>query len=187
MPRLSTRLLLTSAAIAVAGGALFTVNAYVGGTLTAVAPLLYGATIGIYFVPGALAQALFRRGGIALLTSTLAGLVSAPFQPIGFWAVLIGVGIGLLQELPVLISRYRYWAPWTIYMGALFAGTVLSGAVFRVTAGEQLQPIAAVIQASMYVLSPVIFTVVARVFARALDQTGVARGLQLSVDRRSQA
>jgi hypothetical protein len=55
MKNTSTRLLLSCAALGVAGGILFVVNAYIGGTVNAVAPMLYGLTLGVYFLPGAIA------------------------------------------------------------------------------------------------------------------------------------
>ncbi len=178
MKNTSTRLLLSCAAIGVAGGILFIVNAYIGGTVNAVIPMLYGLTLGVYFVPGALAQFLFRRGGVALLVAVLSGLVSAAFQPLGFGAALIALGIGAVQELPFLIGRYRHWPLWLFFAGAVFSGVILAIGMYRLVGSRDLDAAGAVVLVAGSVLSPVIFTALAIVLGRALEATGVTRGLR---------
>ena len=187
MKNTSTRLLLSCAAIGVAGGILFVVNSYVGGTVNAVVPMLYGLTLGVYFVPGAIAQFLFRRGGVALLVAVISGLVSAAFQPLGFGAALIAVGIGAVQELPFLIARYRYWPVWLFVVGAAFSGIVLAFGMYRLVGSRDLDVVGAVVLVAGSVLSPIVFTFVALALARALAATGVARGLARPVDDRAAA
>ena len=180
MRNTSTRLLLSCAAIGVVGGILFIVGAYVGGTVNAVIPVLYGLTLGVYFVPGALAQFLFRRGGVALLVAVLSGLVAAAFQPLGIGAALIAVGIGLLQELPFVVFRYRRWPVWLFLAGAVLSGVVLAVGMYRLVGSRDLDATGAVILVVSSVLSPVVFTVLAMLLGRALAATGVARGIARS-------
>ena len=178
MNKLSTRLLMTCAAIAVAGGAVFTLNAWFGGALANLFPLLYGATIGLYFIPGALAQALLRRPAVGLVTSAMAGLVSSPFQPIFFGAFLIMLAVGALQELPFLISRYRTWR-WPIFaISGLASGLVMSFASFRVLGGEQYDLLGKSVIVATFVLSPLVCTFVGVWLAKALERAGVGRGLR---------
>lgn len=178
MNRISTRLLMSCAAIGVAGGVLFTAHALIGGLTVNTIPFLYGLTMGIYFLPGTLAQALFHRGGVGLLTSALAGLVSSPFQPIGFTAFLIGIGIGLLQEAPFAIRRYRHWPTWLFWLGGLIQGLLVSGAGFGILRGADYSPMGAALIIASFFVSPPIFTAIALALARALDRAGVARGLR---------
>ncbi|RRJ87055.1 acyl esterase [Gulosibacter macacae] len=184
MNNISTRLLMSCAAIGVAGGVLFTAHALIGGLAVNTVPFLYGLTMGIYFLPGTLAQALFRRGGVGLLTSALAGLVSSPFQPIGFTAFLIGLGIGVMQEVPFLIGRYRYWKPWLFWVAGLVQGLLVSGAGFGILRGQDLTSFGAILVIASFFVSPPIFTAIALWLAGALDRAGVARGLRLDEDRR---
>jgi energy-coupling factor transport system permease protein len=183
MSSTSTRLLLTCAAIGVAGGIVFSVSAYISGTLAAVAPLFYGAVIGVYFLPGVVAQALLRRGGVALITSVIAGLVSVPFQPIGFMAVMAAGSIGALQEIPFLITLYRYWKAWLFYLAVTIAGVVFGLGVFFAQGAETARPWTQVLHIGLFVVSPILFTWIGRVVAKGLDRTGAGRGLQLPVVR----
>ena len=178
MSPISTRLLMACAAIGVAGGVLFTAHAIVGGLTVNTIPYLYGITMGLYFLPGTLAQALFRRPGVGLLTSALAGLVSSPFQPIFFLAFLISIGVGLVQELPFLVTRYRNWGPWPFWIGAILQGALVSGAAFGILKGQELSTAGAVLLVVCFFISPAIFTAIARWLAAALDRAGVARGLR---------
>ncbi|WP_382308078.1 ECF transporter S component [Herbiconiux sp. UC225_62] len=184
MKNTSTRLLLSCAAIGVAGGLLYIVASYLGGTVNALVPMLYGLTLGVYFLPGAIAQFLFRRGGVALLVAVLSGLVSAAFQPLGFLAALIAVGIGALQELPFLIFRYRRWPVWLFMAGAVLSGVVLAIGMYRLVGARDLDPAGAIVLVIGSVLSPVVFTLLAIAIGRALAATGVARGIARRADRR---
>ncbi|GAA2235911.1 ECF transporter S component [Herbiconiux moechotypicola] len=177
MKNTSTRLLLSCAAIGVAGGLLFIVNSYVGGTVNAVVPMLYGLTLGVYFVPGVIAQALFRRGGVALLVAVLSGLVSAAFQPLGFGAALIAAAIGAVQEIPFLIARYRVWRTWLFLVGAAVSGVILAFGMYRLVGSHDLDVMGAVILLAGSFVSPIVFTLLGLALARALAAAGVGRGL----------
>ncbi|MFB2585446.1 ECF transporter S component [Herbiconiux liukaitaii] len=177
MKSTSTRLLLSCAAIGVAGGMLFIANAYIGNVVIAVLPMLYGLTLGVYFLPGVIAQRLFRRAGVGLLVATLSGLVSAAFQPLGFVAVPIAVGIGLASEVPFLVFRYRRWSTAQFLVGSVLIGVVLAFGMYRLVGSEDLDAAGAALLVIGSVVSPVIATVVGLALGRALEATGVARGL----------
>lgn len=177
MTTVTTRLLLVCGAIGVAGGLVFSVSAYISATLALAAPFFYGAVIGVYFLPGVIAQTLLGRGGVALLTSLIAGLVSVPFQPIGLMAVLAAGSIGALQEVPFLITRYHYWRGWLFYVAVTLAGLVFGFGVFLAQGASTASPWTQVIHVGLFVVSPVVFTAVGRAVARGLIRAGVARGL----------
>jgi len=178
MRNVSTRLLLTCAAIGVAGGLVFALNAWIGGTIAALAPLFYGFTIGVYFVPGVVAQYVIRRGGVAVLTAGIAGLVTAPLQPLGFWATLIAIAIGAFQELPFLVTRYRRWSTWLFLVGGVIAGIVCALGMYRTLAKDALDAGSGAVLMSGYFVAPVVFTALAVLLGAALVRTGVARGLR---------
>lgn len=169
---------MSCAAIGVAGGVIFTVNAWVGGALANLIPLIYGLTIGLYFIPGAVAQGIMRRPGVGLLTAAFSGLIASPFQPIFFGAFAISLLIGVLQELPFLVSRYRVWRPWLFAAGALVAGIVTSGATFQVLGGEDFGVAGTIVAFASFGLSPLIFTMLALWLSSALVRAGVGRGLR---------
>ncbi|MGK9149043.1 ECF transporter S component [Plantibacter flavus] len=187
MKHLSTRLLLSCAAIAVAGALLNVGNAYVYNAVSVAAPWLLGVFAGIYLLPGVAAQAAFRRPGVGLLTQLLSGLLQAPFVPTGVASVLVFVVLGILIELPFLLGRYRYWGAWLFYASAVFSGLVYGAWWFAWLL--TLNP-----PVWMYVVTPLIlvlalmfFTWVARAVMARVARTGVFRGLQLPVDRRVSA
>ncbi|MFZ4893574.1 ECF transporter S component [Plantibacter sp. Mn2098] len=185
MNRLSTRLLLTCAAIGVGGGLVFVVSGYVGGAISATAPVLYGIIIGVYFLPGVVSQALLRRAGVALITGVTAGLVSAAFSPQWFFRYFgTGLAIGLLQELPFAVTRFRNWKPWVFYLAAGIAGLVFGGSVLIVLGINHFAPAAQIVYIALFVLSPIAFTAIGRGVAAALGRAGVGRSLSLPVDRR---
>jgi len=185
MQRLSTRLLLTCAAIGVGGGLVFVVSGYIGGTISATAPVLYGLIIGVYFLPGVVAQALLRRGGVALMTGLTAGLVSAAFSPQWFFRYFgTGLAIGLLQELPFAVSRYRVWRAWVFFLAAGIAGVLFGGSVLVALGLEHFAPVAQIVYIALFVLSPIAFTAMGRAVAAALARAGVGRSISMPVDRR---
>jgi energy-coupling factor transport system permease protein len=182
----STRLLLTCAAIGVGGGLAFVASGYVQGLMAAALPILYGSLVGIYFFPGVIAQSLLRRGGVALLTGLFAGLVAAAFSPQWFFRYLgAGLAIGLLQELPFLLTRYRYWRAWIFYLAAAVAGLLFGLGVFVFIGLEHFAGWANAVYFALFAISPVVVTWLGRIIADRLDKTGVARGLQLEIDRRA--
>jgi energy-coupling factor transport system substrate-specific component len=181
----STRLLLTCAAIGVAGGLVFGVVGYLHPVVLVTAPVLYGALIGVYFFPGVVAQSLLRRGGVALLTGTIAGLAASTINPQGFWRhVGVGVLIGALQELPFALSGYRYWRAWVFSLAAVVAGSIMGGAVLLALGVDHFAPVLETIYIALFVLSPLVVTWLARLVADGIDSTGAARGVQGERDRR---
>lgn len=184
MRRLSTRLLLTCAAIGVAGAIVGLPAIYLSLGLLGIAPPFYGFIVGVHIFPGVIAQALLRRGGVALITSTLTGLACAPFWPAGFAYIGAYVFIGLLQEIPFAVSGYRYWRGWIYYVTAGIAGLIVGVIVFIALGGEQSALWVQLVQSGAFIVSLVVFTIAARAIAVGLQRAGVARGIALPIDRR---
>ena len=186
MHRTSTRVLLSCAAIGVAGGLVAGASAYLAAAFAAFLPVLYGLTIGTHFLPSAVALALLRRPGVAVLVGFISGLVGAVFAPIWIWR-FVGTGllVGALLELPFLVTRYRNWSPWLSYLAAGFAGVALAVGTFVALGAEHYAPWAWALYLALFVASPVFFTWLGRVIAAQLAKTGVAR--QSVGDRQSAA
>lgn len=184
MPKLSTRLLLTLAAIGVAGGIVCLPTIYAGTALLATAPPLYGLVTGAYIFSGVIAQSLLRRGGVAFITATLAGLIAAPFFPGGVAYIPAFALVGLVQEAPFAVSAYRYWRGWIFYLTAAFVGAVIAVAEFIAVAGERAPLWVQIVKPSVFIVSLVLFTVLGRAVAAGLARAGIGRGLSRPVDRR---
>lgn len=185
MTSLSTRLLLTCAAIGVAGGLVFGIVGYLHAVVLLTVPVIYGILIGVYFFPGVVAQTLLRRGGVALLTGTIAGLAASAIDPVNLWRhVGVGLLIGALQELPFLLTRYRYWRGWVFAVAAIVAGIVMGIFVLVLVGPGHFPPLAETVYIGLFVVSPLVVTWLARLVARGVDSTGAARGVQGEIDRR---
>lgn len=176
MRTLNTRILLSTAAIGVAGGFLSAGFGYAAAIVATFLPVAYGITVGSHFLPSVIALALLRRGGTAILTGLIAGLVATAFAP--QWATrYIGTGllVGALIELPFALTRYRLWSSWLFYVSAAFAGVVLGGAVFIAMGASYFEPLLMVVYIAMFALSPILFTWLGRLVASALIRAGVQR------------
>lgn len=114
--RFPTRILLSAAAIGAAGAAYITALSYASVFTGAVAYYVYTASISLWALPILIAQALLRRPGLALLTSALMGLISAPFIGGSLLHILNFVIAGVLFELPFLVTRYRRWDARTFWI-----------------------------------------------------------------------
>lgn len=176
MPRTSTRVLLSCAAIGVGGGLVAGPAGYLALLFAAFGPMLYGLTIGAHFLPSVVAFALLRRPGTAVLTGFIAGLVGAAFAPQWFWRYVgTGLLVGALLELPFLLTRYRRWDPWLFYVSGAGAGALLGIAVFFAMGAEHYAWWAWAVALVCWVVSPPFFVWLGRLIAKALERAGVAR------------
>jgi energy-coupling factor transport system substrate-specific component len=165
---------MTCAAIAV-GASIFSVPvAWAEVALGVSMPVLYAAMAGAWVIGPLLAQALLRRGGIALITASLMGLVSAFTTPLGWSTGVSFVLIGLLLELPFLCVRYRRWPAWLFLLGPLAVGLLFHGLPLAfVLRADVLQPIALALVLILPMASGVLATGLALVIARRLRRAGL--------------
>ncbi|RGE21522.1 ECF transporter S component [Leucobacter sp. wl10] len=174
--RISTRVLLTTAAIGVVGGIVNIPNAYAFNAVAALVPWATGFLAGFYVLPGFIALALLRRGGVGLGAELVAGLVAVPFVPGGIASMIPFLALGILMEAPFLMRRYRGWESWFfIVVGALMG--VVYGSVWIPFYGDIPVWQMVMIPVSMAV-SVVVFVVIALLIARGVERTGVVRGLR---------
>ncbi|KAB1661714.1 ECF transporter S component [Pseudoclavibacter sp. CFCC 13796] len=177
MPRLNTRILLSCAAIGVVTGLLFMVTGGLHIIVITIAPWAYGALIGMYFLPGAIAQGTYRLPLVGLITIVLAGLLTAisPIQSLG-WAVFAYlVMIGVLQELPWAVTGYRRRTRTGAVIGSLVSGALLGLLFALVFQGKTGSVWLDVAQAALTVVSVLLFTLLGWVIAKALHRAGVGR------------
>lgn len=165
---------MTCAAIAI-GASLFAIPvAWAEVALAASMPVLYAGMAGAWVFGSVLAQALLRRGGIALTTATLMGLISTFTTPLGWSTAASFVLIGLLLELPFLCLRYRHWPDWLFLPGPLVVGFVFNGLPLAfVLRADSLLPAALASVLILPVVSCGLTTVLAIAIARRLRRAGL--------------
>lgn len=122
--RFPTALLLTCAALGVAGGILLAPANWLSTALTAVNPVLGMAVAGFWLLPSVIALRLLRRPLVGLLVGLIAGLVIVPFSGYGISSVATNLWWAAFTELPFLFVIWRYWGTWLHYIGAVLAGVV---------------------------------------------------------------
>lgn len=179
MKNIPTRVLLTTAAIGVAGAVVIAPLSMGSSAAPALLlPLVYSAVLGLKLLPGIIAQALLHRPGVALGAALVSGLIAVPFSGRGAAVVLSIAGIGLLQEIPFALGLYRRWGAWIHYAAAVPIGLVLAWLGVNVL-GIFSQPV--LVQVLFFVVAVVsclVATWIARAVAAGVERTGVVRGLR---------
>ena len=122
--RFPTAILLTCAALGVAGAVLLAPMNWVSTVLTGPLPFLGMALAGLWLLPSVIALRLLRRPLVGLLVGLIAGLVLVPFSGYGFGSVATNLWWAAFTELPFLFVLWRYWGTWMHYLGALTVGIV---------------------------------------------------------------
>lgn len=122
--RFPTAILLTCAALGVAGGALLAPANWVSTILFPGLPFVSVALAGLWLLPSVVALRLLRRPLVGLLVGLLAGLVIVPFSGYGFSSVATNLWWAAFTELPFLFVIWRYWGTWLHYLGAAIVGIV---------------------------------------------------------------
>lgn len=122
--RFPTAILLTCAALGVAGGLLLAPMNWFSTVLTGPLPFVGMAIAGLWLLPSVIALRLLRRPLVGLLVALIAGLVMVPFSGYGFRTVLTNLWWAAFTELPFLFVLWRYWGTWMHYLGAVTVGIV---------------------------------------------------------------
>lgn len=122
--RFPTAILLTCAALGVAGGLLLAPANWVSTILFPGLPFVSVALAGLWLLPSVIALRLLRRPLVGLLVGLLAGLVIVPFSGYGFGSVATNLWWAAFTELPFLFVLWRYWGTWMHYVGAVIVGVV---------------------------------------------------------------
>ncbi|WP_407361352.1 ECF transporter S component [Microbacterium sp. LBN7] len=122
--RFPTAILLTCAALGVAGGLLLAPANWISTILFPGLPFVSVALAGLWLLPSVIALRLLRRPLVGLLVGLLAGLVIVPFSGYGFGSVATNLWWAAFTELPFLFVIWRYWGTWLHYVGAVVVGVV---------------------------------------------------------------
>lgn len=122
--RFPTAILLTCAALGVAGGILLAPANWISTILFPGLPFVSVGLAGLWLLPSVVALRLLRRPLVGLLVGLLAGLVIVPFSGYGFGSVATNLWWAAFTELPFLFVLWRYWGTWLHYLGAAIVGIV---------------------------------------------------------------
>lgn len=174
---LTTRVLLTCAAIGVATGLAGAVAGWLTPVVIALtAGVAYGLVLGSHVLPGIIAQELLRMPFVALLAHLIAALVASAFNPA--WAPrFLGTALlfGLIQEGVAALTRYRAWGAWRFFISGSIIGVIVAVVVFFVADLGKLAPWAQVLYIALSILGPVAWTAVGLAIGAGLRRAGVAR------------
>lgn len=122
--RFPTALLLTCAALGVAGAVLLAPMNWLSTLLTGPLPFLGMGLAGLWLLPSVIALRLLKRPLVGLLVALIAGLVMVPFSGYGFGSVATNLWWAAFTELPFLFVLWRYWGTWMHYVGAVAVAIV---------------------------------------------------------------
>ncbi|MFH8251622.1 ECF transporter S component [Microbacterium sp. B2969] len=174
--RLSTSVLLTCAAIAVATGIVGGIAGWLTPVVLATVPIVYGFVLGAHVLPGIIAQEVLRLPWVALITHVIAALVASAMAP--QWAFrFIGTAIlfGGIQEIVAALTRYKVWDAWRFFISALIIGVVVAAAVFFAAHLSTMALWAQITYLLLAVLGPIAWTAVGLGIGAGLRRAGVAR------------
>lgn len=175
MKNTTTRILLICAAIGVAFGAIGIGNSVLMAALFLSAPPFYPVLSGVYILPGIVAVTLLRRPGVAILAQVLAGLVA-----LGATSALMAPGLafllyGAVLEIAFLVTRYRSWTPWPVFIAAALVGILNAVSSFTLL-DMSSQPVAVRILAPITIIvATLLWAALGRGLGLALRRTGVGR------------
>ena len=120
--RFPTAILLTCAALGVAGGLLLAPANWISTILFAGLPFVSVGLAGLWLLPSVIALRLLRRPLVGLLVGLLAGLVIVPFSGYGFSSVATNLWWAFFAEVAFIVVIYRFWTVWQHFAGAVLVG-----------------------------------------------------------------
>jgi energy-coupling factor transport system permease protein len=171
---LSTRVLLTCAAIGVACGLLGGIAGWITIPVLLGAPMLYGLVLGVHVLPGIIAQEMLRLPWVAILSHVLAALVASATMPINTWRFLgTAILFGAIQEIVAALTRYRVWAAWRFFISAIVIGVVIAVAVAFATDFRTMALWVQIVYLVIAVAGPVAWTAIGLWIGASLRRAGV--------------
>ncbi|KLN35345.1 ECF transporter S component [Cellulosimicrobium cellulans] len=173
---LTTRYLMTCAAIGAATGVLLVPANFVAAALASTVPVLYSAMLGLWIVGPVLALALVRRPGAAVLTMLVAGVISSA-SPLGASSILTCLMVGAALEVAFLVTLYRVWAPWLFYVATFVFSALYTWSAFVAFDAASMASVVQVLIVALMMASSLVGTWAGLLLARRLERAGVARGL----------
>lgn len=180
---MTTRLLLTCAAIGAAFGVVAIGTTYAMAALFALAPVFVGVLSGYFIMPGVVAQALLRKPGVAILTHLFAAIIAFPFSPPGVTSGGVLLFNGVVLEAAFAIGRYRYWKAWVHFAAATVLAGIGSAGVLTVLAAEKSPTWMFVLVPVLLLVADLAYVWVGRLVAAGVARTGVAAGIAGAVNQ----
>lgn len=172
----STRVLLICAAVGVATGLVSAGWAGLHVIAAAGAIPLYGLVLGFHVLPGVIAQQVLRAPWVALITHAIAALIGLAFVPaMAGRYLLAAVVFGGVQEGVSALTRYRHWEPWRFVLSSAVTGVVIAVPLWFAFHVSTLAPWAAAGFAVLFVIGPVVWTLIGLAIGSALRRAGVIR------------
>lgn len=172
---MSTRVLLTCAAIGVATGLISGGAGYISYAVSSLVPIIYGLILGAHVLPGVVAQALLRLPGVAIITHVLAALIGAAIAPNLVFSLLGGaILFGGIQEGIAALARYRRWGTWRFVISAVVIGLFIAAPIAIVTDATRFEPWAFVTYIALFIAGPVVWTLIGLSVGSALRRAGVS-------------
>lgn len=177
---LSTRFLLTCAAIGAAGAVLIVPATNVAVSLGHALPFLYASISGVWILPSVVGLALLRRSGSGVLTAAMSGLITVPLNPTGASAFLTSLVVGVILELFFAVTLYRIWSRWLFLLACLGIAMIFIPTVWGFYELDTWTVWGAAAIAALIVVSCVTFTFIGLILAKRVEATGVVRGVTRS-------
>jgi len=174
---LSTRTLLVCAAVGVATGLVSAAWAGLHVLVLAIGAIpLYGLVLGFHVLPGVIAQQILRAPWVALITHAIAALISLAFVPAMAGRYLLAAAVfGGVQEVVSALTRYRHWEPWRFLLSSAVTGVVIAIPLWFAFDVNALPMWGAIGFVVLFVIGPVVWTVIGLSVGSALRRTGVIR------------
>ena len=175
-PSLSTRVLMICAAVGVATGLVSALWAPMHLIVAVGAIPLYGLILGFHALPGVIAQQVLRAPWVALITHAIAALISLAFVPaMSGRYLLAAIVFGGMQEAVSAALRYRHWEAWRFLLSAAITGVALAVPLWFAFDVSALPGWAGIAFVVIFILGPVVWTVVGLGVGAALRRAGVIR------------
>jgi energy-coupling factor transport system permease protein len=173
---LSTRVLLTCAAVGVATGLVSAGWAGLHFVAATGAIPLYGLVLGFHVLPGVIAQQVLRAPWVALITHAISALIGLAFVPAMAGRYLLAAAVfGGVQEGVSALTRYRHWEPWRFLLSSAVTGVVIAVPLWFAFDVAGLPAWSATGFVVLFVIGPVAWTVVGLAIGNALRRAGVIR------------
>jgi energy-coupling factor transport system permease protein len=171
---LTTRVLLTCAAIGVATGLVTAVWTPLHAIAATIVPL-YGLVLGFHALPGVIAQQVMRLPWVALITHGIAALVATAIVPVMAGRFLLAaVVFGGVQEGMSALTRYRRWEAWRFLLSGAIVGVLLAIPMWFAFHVSSLPVWAMVVFVVLFIAGPVAWTAVGLAIGAGLRRAGVA-------------
>lgn len=119
----TSKALLTSVAIGIAGSIVVVPLTYLQMVATLSSSYVVALTLGLWVIPCLLPLAMVRQPGASLIACCAIGVISAVTTPFGLSAIPALVFEGIIVELPFAVTLYRKWSVIQYYA----AGAILGG------------------------------------------------------------